>query len=266
MGTPYSLNDDWEMGVCVQPGGAVELHVRETERKRLEEANRDDRSRRMCYWGYRFEQLCTSHASGSGTSASSGKSASASSGSASGGFRVPSPSDPSSYADLYPPAKRAELERRYAHLHEGSQVNANEEFCGVMKLELAGIKIFMGAEIDCSGENGYIELKTSKQISNPSDSFKFEKYKLLKFWLQSFLAGVPRIIVGFRDDAGMVHKLQTIKTLEIPRMVRGKSGMWDPAVCFSFGKLVLQWLLAEVSSPTVLFGLLTPPLELIVLA
>jgi hypothetical protein len=42
------------------------------------------------------------------------------------------------------------------------------------------------------------------------------------FWLQSFLAGVPRIIVGFRDDAGVVKELRPLETMKIPRMVRGK--------------------------------------------
>ena len=37
---------------------------------------------------------------------------------------------------------------------------------------------------------------------------------------QSFLAGVPRIIVGLRDDAGLVLELKPIETMKIPRMVR----------------------------------------------
>ena len=40
-------------------------------------------------------------------------------------------------------------------------------------------------------------------------------------WPQSFLAGVPRIIVGFRDDAGVVKELRPLETMKIPRMVRG---------------------------------------------
>ena len=96
-------------------------------------------------------------------------------------------------------------------------------------------------------------------MDNERQHANFEKHKLLKFWLQvargrplttthllpprstapryrtvllprttapllwpqSFLAGVPRIIVGFRDDAGVVKELRPLETMKIPRMVRG---------------------------------------------
>jgi hypothetical protein len=44
------------------------------------------------------------------------------------------------------------------------------------------------------------ELKTNKMLTTERDRTSFERYKLLKFWSQSFLAGVPRVVVGFRDD------------------------------------------------------------------
>jgi hypothetical protein len=40
-------------------------------------------------------------------------------------------------------------------------------------------------------------------IATERDRTSFERYKLLKFWSQSFLAGVPRVVVGFRDDEGI---------------------------------------------------------------
>ena len=52
------------------------------------------------------------------------------------------------------------------------------------------------------------------------------RYKLLKFWVQSFLANVPTIVVGFRDDNGFLRSVQTLETLTVPRLVRGKAGMW----------------------------------------
>ena len=42
------------------------------------------------------------------------------------------------------------------------------------------------------------------------------RYKQMKWWAQSFLVGVPRVICGFRDDEGIVKNLQTFKTAEIP--------------------------------------------------
>jgi RAT1-interacting protein len=52
------------------------------------------------------------------------------------------------------------------------------------------------------------------------------RHKLLKFWAQSFLPGIPTILVGFRDDDGNVVTVETFKTMEIPRLVRGKEGAW----------------------------------------
>ena len=45
------------------------------------------------------------------------------------------------------------------------------------------------------------------------------RFKLLKWWAQSFLVGVPKIVCGFRDDDGNVTSLEHFKTIEIPREV-----------------------------------------------
>ncbi|CAG8477170.1 17635_t:CDS:2 [Acaulospora colombiana] len=50
------------------------------------------------------------------------------------------------------------------------------------------------------------------------------------------------IIVGFRDDNGFVKEIQELKTLEIPRMVRGKNGMWDATICLNFANEFFDWL------------------------
>jgi RAT1-interacting protein len=66
-----------------------------------------------------------------------------------------------------------------------------------------------------------------------------ENRKLLKFYFQSFLLGVPEIVVGFRSPRGEVQTLQTFRTLEIPRLVRGKPDAWDPSVCLAWGNMFL---------------------------
>ena len=54
------------------------------------------------------------------------------------------------------------------------------------------------------------------------------RFKLLKWWVQSFLIGVPKIVCGFRDDSGIVQKLETFRTLDIPKQLQvrkeGKGG------------------------------------------
>ncbi|KAG1446203.1 hypothetical protein G6F56_009651 [Rhizopus delemar] len=73
------------------------------------------------------------------------------------------------------------------------------------------------------------------------------KYKLLKFWAQSFLVGIPRVICGFRDDDGQIVNVEELKTLEMPRKVRDMPGMWNPAVCLNFANQVLDWIKTVVT-------------------
>ena len=70
--------------------------------------------------------------------------------------------------------------------------------------------------------------------NNPKDMLKFER-KLLKFWAQSVLLGVPRIIVGFRDAKGILCGLENLFTAELGEKVRSV-GMksWDDRVCWAF--------------------------------
>lgn len=80
----------------------------------------------------------------------------------------------------------------------------------------------------------WVELKTSAEIRNDRDMIKYER-KLLKFWAQSFLLGVPKIIVGFRDQQGIVHRLEELETASIPGKVKKVGrGTWDGNICINF--------------------------------
>ena len=67
---------------------------------------------------------------------------------------------------------------------------------------------------------------------------------------------MPHVVVGFRDDGGIVRKLQTFKTLEIPRMIPrdGQHGMWNAPCCLRFLKSFLTELKETVGKkPTATF-------------
>ncbi|XP_057842937.2 NAD-capped RNA hydrolase DXO1 isoform X1 [Cryptomeria japonica] len=129
-------------------------------------------------------------------------------------------------------------------------VDANVEYCAVLRTKLGAHRIIMGAEMDCydksskDGRKYYIELKTSRELENRTVE-RFEKQKLLKYWIQSFLAGVPRIIIGFRDDEGRLLRTQALGTEEIRHSVKGKN-YWQGGVCLSFADEVLCWLYGTV--------------------
>jgi hypothetical protein len=68
----------------------------------------------------------------------------------------------------------------------------------------------------------------------------FER-KLMKFWIQSFLLGVPKIIVGFRTQDGILKRVEEMDTASIPGTVkrRGK-GTWDGNMCINFTAAFLE--------------------------
>lgn len=90
----------------------------------------------------------------------------------------------------------------------------------------------------------WVELKTSAEIRNDRDMVKFER-KLLKFWAQSFLLGVPRIIIGFRDQDGIVRRLDDLDTASIPSKVKKSGrGTWDGNICINFAASFLECMLS----------------------
>ncbi len=123
-------------------------------------------------------------------------------------------------------------------------VNNNEEFDIVFTSQLGPHRLLLGAEIDGLDEDGlkYVELKTTKSLSNGYSRAMFKEVKLLKWWLQCFLAGVPDVVAGFRSDRMRIDEpLERIPIASIPRRVRG-SVKWDPQLVLAFGELILSWL------------------------
>lgn len=74
----------------------------------------------------------------------------------------------------------------------------------------------------------------------------FER-KLLKFWLQSFLLGVPKIIVGFRDHQGILKRIEELETSKIPGIVKQRGG-WDGNVAVNFGAGLLEYLKKTITT------------------
>ncbi|XP_031501581.1 NAD-capped RNA hydrolase DXO1 [Nymphaea colorata] len=136
-----------------------------------------------------------------------------------------------------------------ADFDEPQPVDANVEFCSIIKTKLGAHRIIMGAEMDCcdvseSGKKYYIELKTNRELDFHTEE-RFERQKLLKFWIQSFLAGVPFIVIGFRDDAGHLLRVERLSTKDITQRVKMKN-YWQGGVCLAFADEVLCWLYGTV--------------------
>lgn len=126
-------------------------------------------------------------------------------------------------------------------------VNNNEGFCSVVRSRLESHSMVFGGEVDAidpalQGDSPYVELKTSRVMQSHRQEQNFKRFKLLKWWAQSFLLGVSKIVCGFRDDDGIIHRLQDYQTQEIPTMIKDLEKPWSPYVCFNFLEGFLSFL------------------------
>lgn len=143
-------------------------------------------------------------------------------------------------------------------------VNNHAQYCSVVKTGIGKTKMVIGGEVDagqsflqpfsysaehrlvwdCKPDNkndpiNWVELKTSATIESDRDMLKYER-KLMKFWIQSFLLGVPKIIVGFRSKGGILQSLEELETNNIPNLVKKNKASWDGNTCINFTARFLE--------------------------
>ncbi|CAL1277924.1 unnamed protein product [Larinioides sclopetarius] len=151
------------------------------------------------------------------------------------------------YMDLnigYEIAVRKDFDSPSSKPNPSIPVNEKEEYCIVLKGRLNNHTLLYSAEVDGKDTSNnihadgdpqstqcYTELKTSRIITAQRQHINFCRFKLLKWWLQSFLVGIPKIICGFRDDQGIVRNLEVFPVAEIPRMAQNQ---WTPASTLNF--------------------------------
>ncbi|KAF2273178.1 RAI1-domain-containing protein [Westerdykella ornata] len=172
----------------------------------------------MTYWGYKFETLCM----------------------------LPEPVTPSTPREVLAARRTAPVSNYAQH-------------CSIVRTGIGSHTLILGGEVDgllapktpstsTSAADAppipWVELKTSEQLPpHPTrrDLVRYER-KLLKFWAQSFLLGVEKVVVGFRSKAGILKGLDVYETARIPGMVRRGTRCWDGNVCVNFAAGFLGWL------------------------
>lgn len=92
---------------------------------------------------------------------------------------------------------------------------------------------------DATQSINYIELKTSQLPETEFDEVKFER-KLCRMWAQSFLLGVPKLLVGFRSRQGTLMSTSEMKVRDIPGMVTRRRQTWDGNLSIKFMESVLS--------------------------
>ncbi|KAK7935751.1 protein RAI1 [Apiospora marii] len=149
------------------------------------------------------------------------------------------------------PATWAETSREYIENRPNEVVSNKSQYCSVVRTGIGKSILCLGGEVDAvwdakPREKGapikWVELKTTAAIQNERGMQNFER-KLMKFWIQSFLLGVPKIIVGYRDQGGILRKIEEIQTESIPAktMQRGVQS-WNADMCINFASNFLDWL------------------------
>uniref|UniRef100_A0A915PM15 Decapping nuclease n=1 Tax=Setaria digitata TaxID=48799 RepID=A0A915PM15_9BILA len=200
--SPYEYRDGWRLA-AVRYKSVIFICEFPTDEKIQHLNSMSDRDKLMAYWGFKFEQYVTSDSSSD----------------------EPNTNEP---------------------------VTTLEEFDVVVKARLGGrkegLRLLYSGETDCIDagspsndamsilltEDEYVELKTQhKELTNG-----FWRQKAMKWWVQSFLIGIQNMVVGFRDNNGIVTRVERLKVQQLPR----KAQQWSANVTFNFLLTVLSRL------------------------
>lgn len=146
-----------------------------------------------------------------------------------------------------------------------ARVCAAEQTVLCLRARIGAHVVLLGAEVDAWEEDGrggrrLVEIKTTRLPASERTRATLQR-KMCKWWVQSFLGGVPVVRVGLRDDKGRVVGDAHVATREIPRMLRdGRTPCdgerqalppsmrprWDANVCLNFGERLLAWARREI--------------------
>eukprot|EP00727_Mastigamoeba_balamuthi_P007381 m51a1_g3263 hypothetical protein (351) ;mRNA; f:197510-198562 len=134
------------------------------------------------------------------------------------------------------------------------------EFCAAFRTRLGPVSLLLAAEIDCTREArppegcgcgdgpspaSYVELKTAREPGSARAWEGFARRKLLAAWAQSYLAGVPRVLFGMRDDRGVVGRVVEKATEEIPAWAGTRA--WDKNAVLGRAAAALQWIVESTA-------------------
>uniref|UniRef100_A0A915DAX6 Decapping nuclease n=1 Tax=Ditylenchus dipsaci TaxID=166011 RepID=A0A915DAX6_9BILA len=104
------------------------------------------------------------------------------------------------------------------------------------------IKILFGGTVDALSPNGraFMQLKVQyKSIGH--NPFKFEQ-KCLKWFLQCYLEGTRDILVGIRDQKGLVFRTELLAVDDLPIMVANGTNAWTTTPCLTFMHIFLKYV------------------------
>lgn len=153
-----------------------------------------------------------------------------------------------------PPSKASLWGRQFEARCTGRDVAETTNEYGILVKTRFGdsMRVLMGAEIDgvempnqvppLPRAEYFRELKTYKAPTHPGQVVTLHRYKYPKWWIQSYLAGVPVVICGERDDHGVVHRLHRKRLNDLVAQTTKYGIQWSPQQIIAFGTDVLTWI------------------------
>jgi RAT1-interacting protein len=192
--------------------GTIYMCLFMSDKKKEAEADRSDSLNLLCHGGYRFEEYITT------------------------------PLDPK-----LPPK---------------TDFTRNNEYNCVVRSRLGSHSLVYGAEMDCLAvkptsddaphPHEFVEIKTTRTINNRKHWDDLCKFKMIKWWAQCYLIGIPTVVCGYRDNDMVVRDIQTLQVQEIPKTCKG---FWKTDVCMSFLHSFLSYVKETVieDDPTVVY-------------
>eukprot|EP00210_Caulerpa_lentillifera_P006433 g6145.t1 len=143
--------------------------------------------------------------------------------------------------------------------NDSELVDSSSEFAVVVETKLNQTNYAIAGEVDCFDEallgtsgdlelSSLIELKTSKAPENERKQLNNQRFKYPKWWLQSTILGVPRVVVGYWRDDGQLIDIQTYSTNDLPHLAtrgipkRMLNQLWSPKQLLGFLVAVIEWM------------------------
>ncbi|OQR78837.1 protein Dom3Z-like [Tropilaelaps mercedesae] len=137
-------------------------------------------------------------------------------------------------------------------------VNEKEEVCSVVRTRLRRQhSLLYGAEIDAidsqlvvkypklkHSTRRYVEMKTSKIVGSVRQKRNMARFKMMKWWAQCYLIGIPRVICGLRNDNGYVKQ---VKSFRLPELIQEGREFWDPHQMINFLDKFLNFVKENVN-------------------
>ncbi|EFJ41536.1 hypothetical protein VOLCADRAFT_98564 [Volvox carteri f. nagariensis] len=94
---------------------------------------------------------------------------------------------------------------------------------------------------------GYVELKTYVLPQNDRAKERLYRDKYARWWVQSYLAGVPTLVAGGRDRSGILQKVERLPVTRLPALARDQGFPFDAFQLIRFGDAALDWMCATAS-------------------